>query len=114
SAVLEPSSGTRIFEYITLLLPNQAVGYSGRVIRIGSPEWRTTVSAMLPNIQRLTPERPWEHIETRLSGVFCPSEIISSAAKPSLVTLDTFATPSFLSSVAFLSRYSVALSRTAL
>jgi hypothetical protein len=48
---------------------------SGRLISTGSPEWR------------LHPNRQWEDSAIKSSGVFHPSERISSAAKPSLVTL---------------------------
>jgi hypothetical protein len=57
--------------------------------------WRTTVSVTLPNTQRFTPERPWEHIAMKLSGVFRPREMTSSAPKPSFVLQVTLATPSF-------------------
>src|SRR3990172_9011483 len=80
--------------------------HPGRTIRTGSSVWRTTVSVTLPNTQRFTPERPWEHIAMKLSGVLRPSEMISSAPKPSFVVQVTLATPNFFSSALFFSRYS--------
>ena len=53
--------------------------------------WATPVT--LPNIQRLTPERPWVHIATRLSGVWRENAMISSADNPSLATNETFSSP---------------------
>src|SRR5918994_4825237 len=54
-----------------------------RRTKTGLLEWRTTVSVTLPNTQRFTPERPWEHMTIRLSGVWLPTETISSGATPS-------------------------------
>src|SRR5581483_4405779 len=69
----------------------QAAG--ARTIKTGEWEWRTTVSVTLPNTQRLTPERPWVHMATRLLGVFCAQAMISSGPSPSSTSGVTFLTP---------------------
>jgi hypothetical protein len=47
-----------------------------RMIKTGSPEWRTTVSVILPNVHPFTPDHPCVHMAIRLSGVLRPNEII--------------------------------------
>jgi hypothetical protein len=52
---------------------------AARMINTGSPECCTTLSVTLPNTQRLIPERPWVHMAIKLSGVWRPILMISSA-----------------------------------
>ena len=70
---LEKSVGAKIVFIIPIVTSWASAGasYAGhqlaRTSSTGVPEWRTTVSATLPSIHRLAPERPCVHIAIRVS-----------------------------------------------
>src|SRR5262249_12027086 len=84
--------------------PSSLRHQAARRTKIGPSECRTTVSVTLPNIQRLTPERPCVHMAIRLSGDCRANEMISSAEKPPLATQETSVIPNFFTASVFFSR----------